>query len=805
MNHPSSSQAHSKSNLQTNLPARCVVEGMILSRHVRERGAKLYLEFWLQTQNGPCKVLSTLQKDLFFIRQLDQKRAEAALNQAGLAFESRELELKSFEQEAMSALYFTTTKLCYRAREALEAQGLLLFESDIRLLDRFLMERFIYGSMKAEGRVLNGKRYLELVDARCSPSSYTPHFRSLSLDIECSEQGQLFSIGLAAANYRCVLMIGESEADAPEWITWLDNEKQLLLQLVHKVQAYDPDLILGWNVINFDMRLLHKRAEHHRMKLRLGRDGEPMHLRERRDDARQVFVTIHGRVVIDGIDALKSASYHFDSFSLEFVAQQLLGKGKLSEDVDDRLAEIEHDFIHNKIKLARYNLQDCELVLEILEHCDLLNYLSLRSQLTGLELQRIGGSVAAFINVYLPKLHRAGYISPNRPEGGGLASPGGYVMDSKPGLYRNVLVLDFKSLYPSIIRTFLIDPLGLVEGLKKPEEAVPGFKGAFFSRDLHFLPAIIEQLWQARDEAKRINDAARSQAIKILMNSFYGVLGSGGCPFYDTRLASSITMRGQAIMQETAKWIEAEGYEVIYGDTDSTFVWLQGDYDQEKSAKVGLKLQEKINRLWRKKLKDDFSLDCALELEFETYFSQFLMPTIRGSSQGSKKRYAGIKQGPNGEELVFKGLETVRSDWTQLAKDFQTQLYTLVFSGQDVEAYVRQSIGDTLAGKNDAKLVYRKRLRRRLDHYVLSSPPQVKAARYADQLNQAAGHKLRYQNKGWISYVQTVNGPQALEHQQGLIDYQHYIDKQLRPVADGILPFIGLSFDELAEAQLGLF
>ena len=100
-------------------------------------------------------------------------------------------------------------------------------------------------------------------------------------------------------------------------------------------------------------------------------------------------------------------------------------------------------------------------------------------------------------------------------------------MDSKPGLYRHVLVLDFKSLYPSIIRTFCIDPMGLIEGLQHPEHAIAGFRGAMFSRERHFLPDLIATLWAARDRAKAASNKALSQAIKIIMNSFYGVLGSG--------------------------------------------------------------------------------------------------------------------------------------------------------------------------------------------------------------------------------------------------------------------------------------
>jgi DNA polymerase-2 len=319
------------------------------------------------------------------------------------------------------------------------------------------------------------------------------------------------------------------------------------------------------------------------------------------------------------------------------------------------------------------------------------------------------------------------------------------------------------------------------------------------------LPEIITSLWQQRDEAKKNQDAARSQAIKILMNSFYGVLGSGGCPFYDTRLASSITMRGHDIMQTTAKWIEQAGYQVIYGDTDSTFVWLQGEFTAQQANQIGQSLVLEINQKWQDNIQQEHQLDCDLEIEFETHFSQFLMPTIRGSELGSKKRYAGLKTTKDGDELIFKGLETVRSDWTQLAKGFQLALYTMVFAGKNVHDYLLQIIDDTRSGKLDEQLVYRKRIRRRLDLYVKNVPPHVKAARLADQQNKALGKTLRYQHKGWISYVITVNGPEPIEYLSSQIDYEHYVDKQIKPIAEGILPFIHLSFEDMTSQQMGLF
>ena len=289
------------------------------------------------------------------------------------------------------------------------------------------------------------------------------------------------------------------------------------------------------------------------------------------------------------------------------------------------------------------------------------------------------------------------------------------------------------------------------------------------------------------------------------MNSFYGVLGSGGCRFYDTRLASSITLRGHEIMQTTAAWIREQGYEVIYGDTDSTFVWLNGEYSAEAARQIGKTLQDLINQRWQQKLADEMQLTSHLEIEFETHFSQFLMPTIRGSELGSKKRYAGLKHSADGDKLVFKGLETVRSDWTALAREFQQTLYKKVFAGDAVEEYIRTMVADTREGRLDDKLVYKKRLRQSLDAYVKNVPPHVKAARLADEHNRQSGKPLQYQRRGWVKYVITQNGPEPLEYVHSPLDYEHYVEKQLRPIAEGILPFIGRDFEQIVSDQLGLF
>ena len=340
-----------------------------------------------------------------------------------------------------------------------------------------------------------------------------------------------------------------------------------------------------------------------------------------------------------------------------------------------------------------------------------------------------------------------------------------------------------------------------------PDEAdsVGGYLGARFSRTTHCLPEIVNQIWQGREAAKKQGNKPLSQALKIIMNAFYGVLGTSACRFFDPRLASSITMRGHDIMRQTRELIEAEGYDVIYGDTDSTFVWLKSAHDETRAAEIGHQLVEKVNRWWQQHLQAEYGVESALELEYETHFSRFLMPTIRGAEQGSKKRYAGLIRKGENQRMVFKGLETVRTDWTPLAQKFQQELYLKIFTGQPYQDYIRETVRQLLDGELDDQLTYSKRLRRPLGEYQRNVPPHVRAARIADEQNQKLGRPLLYQNGGKIRYVIATSGPEPLETRMTPLDYDHYLERQLQPVADGILPFMHDDFATLVTGQMGLF
>jgi DNA polymerase-2 len=277
-------------------------------------------------------------------------------------------------------------------------------------------------------------------------------------------------------------------------------------------------------------------------------------------------------------------------------------------------------------------------------------------------------------------------------------------------------------------------------------------------------------------------------------------LGTPGCRFFDARLASSITRRGHEILTRTRDHIEAAGHRVIYGDTDSVFVWIQEARTDEQAVAAGRQLERELNIWWSEVIRQEFDLESALELQFETHFKRFLMPTIRGSDKGSKKRYAGVVAGKNGDQLVFKGLESVRTDWTRLAREFQEELYRRIFMKESYLEYVKDVTTRVVAGEEDQHLVYRKRLRRKLDDYQRNVPPHVQAARLC------AGRGLPVPARGeWVEYVITTSGAEPAAKPLASLDYQHYVDRQLAPVADGILGFVGSSFTALTEQQIGLF
>jgi DNA polymerase-2 len=284
-----------------------------------------------------------------------------------------------------------------------------------------------------------------------------------------------------------------------------------------------------------------------------------------------------------------------------------------------------------------------------------------------------------------------------------------------------------------------------------------------------------------------------AHAIKILMNSFYGVLGTPACRFYNPALANSITGCGREILLWSKQWFERAGFTVLYGDTDSLFVQSHGNRHEANAQ--GREIASSLTADLARHVQDTWRVHSRLELKFEKLYVKLFLSLARGSTRGASKRYVGLRHGEGLDQLEFVGMEVVRRDWTALAKQVQKELYRLLFTGQSVDAYLAEVVRQVRSGELDKALVYSKNLRKDTDEYTATTPPHVAAARKS---TQPQGRLIRY--------VMTIAGPEPADEVQNALDREHYVQKQVRPVAEPVLATLGLDFEHVIgdERQLDL-
>ena len=706
--------------------------------------------------------------------------------------------LKSLSGHYVEKIVCNTQEELKAKCQKFATEGLKVFESDIKPLERYLMDNNIFAQINIRGRAIMKDGLLTFENPEISLGSFYPNYKIMSFDIETGKDGRLLSLAYSfrskAYNEDRTIVLGQG-IDTQD-VKFSLKEAGLLEFFQQAVKRLDPDIFTGWNVIGFDFNFLDKKSKELKTPLLLGRNNRPLDMFQ---SARgEWHVKLEGRVVIDGPWAMKMNFFSFESYKLNSVAKELLGSGKdIDEDEEfDKWGEIERRFREDKMSLAKYNVLDATLVLDIFEKIKLLDLMITRSFISGMLIERVGGSTASFDHFYLPALHDAGVVAPNVDDiGWARQAKGGFVLNPKVGIHPNVLVMDFKSLYPTVIQTFMIDPLSRmnrhINPLSTPE-------GLTFSRTDHILPGKITELLGRRSQAKKEKNTNLSQAVKILMNSFYGVMGSNGCRFYQEDLPDGITGTGQWILKTVIEYLEGRGFAVLYGDTDSLFVQLPTIDRYDDQAKV---LVEEVNIFLTNKLKNDFDVESKLEIQYDKFFKTLILTSTRGNDEGAKKRYAGLAvktvDGKQVEEMVLTGMEYVRSDWSLLARNFQYELIRRVFKGEDVQEYIDETLKKLERKELDDQLVLSKRLSKPLDEYIKNIPPHARAA------------KILFEKTGILKkrpqYVMTIRGAVPVELPHEDIDYDYYLDRQLAPIADSILALFGKSFEEMRGPQLSLF
>ncbi|MEE3327420.1 MAG: 3'-5' exonuclease, partial [Myxococcota bacterium] len=458
-------------------------KGVILQPTYRNRSGIPVIQLYGRLESGqPFLIEDDRFRPYFFVRTQDLPRLES-----DIAAQFQETELADLDGNQVSRINLPLPSAVRPLRDQMVGLGIRTYEADILFPYRYLMDHAIRVNIGIEGTPRRtDSELVRFYNPDVMSTNVEVELTYLSLDLETTpDASSVYSAGLAGCGVEEVLLVSPKEVRGAQIYP---DEKALLIALASRIRELDPDVILGWNIAGFDLDVLARRFEDLRLspeESALGRLPGRVDVQQDRNFMRQARASIPGRMVLDGIplvrDALKLPDYRLGT-----VAHEVLGRGKLiNEEAPDAAAEITRLYHEEPEALVAYNLEDARLVLEILEHEDLLALTRERGRLSGMQLDRVAASIASFDMIYLPELRRHGAVAPSvDPERISGPVKGGAVLEPTPGLARNVAVYDFKSLYPSLMRTFNIDPLALARGRhERPGAAIVAPNGAHLSRE----------------------------------------------------------------------------------------------------------------------------------------------------------------------------------------------------------------------------------------------------------------------------------------------------------------------------------
>lgn len=713
-------------------------------------------------------------------------------------------------------------------RDKLSAAGATPYEADILFKYRFMNDFGLSGlgwvkavnGNWASTEVVRADRKISAEKIQPVENGEDVPLKIMSLDIECVsvEGGTLPQPGkdpvvIVSLKFNTPYKGADSmilSTRSGSGVTAFPDEKAMLGGLAEIINNFDCDVITGFNINDFDLPYLLERMRKNGIRPIFGRCNQKQVVARKLMNRHRVSIT--GRVIVDSFEIVKK-DFSLQRYGLDFVAKDLLGKSK--EKV--KLSQIEkmwkggqEDFE----KLVSYARKDAELAMDLVLELNLMDKYAALSKVSGTLPQDTmeGGETSRIENYILREFNREGYILPCRPgdaevrkrEGSRREElKGGFVIEPKKGLQSFVMAFDFKSMYPSIIKTFNICPTTLTK--KEVPNVIKTPSGAMFvpeSMRKGIIPKIVDQLIRSREVVKTELEKTRSPgrerplyakqwALKIMANAFYGHFGYSRARVYNLDVANAITSSGRDIIQSTKKLIEEKfGYEVVYGDTDSLLVQSPTEDLKEIDA-IGMKISKHITE----------HLPGVIELEFEKVFKRFLPLT--------KKRYVAwkLERSADGwkESTEMKGIETVRRDWCQLTSETMEKVIETVLKKDDMKEaveYFKHVISDLLKGEIPMqKLVITKTITKRPESYM-GIQPHVELVKKLQKRNPAeapgVGDRIGYVIvKGTQSLSRRTEDPVYVVEKGLDIDSSYYIENQLMPPLERIFNSIGVSKSEL--------
>ncbi|KAG5366845.1 DNA polymerase alpha catalytic subunit [Yarrowia sp. B02] len=460
-----------------------------------------------------------------------------------------------------------------------------------------------------------------------------------------------------------------------------NSELDILSHMVRLFARVDPDIVLGHR-----LEAMHMDVLLHRLKELNVKDWYAMGRLRRTHWPHNNYGVMDGRLLLDLDNSFgRSVVQGCHSFDLSEMALVVLNQKRFDMDMDAARNKMV-GFAQPLLSYLKHCIQDTSLVARIVVQTQAI---PLSKQLTNLAGNAWSKTLAGTRSgrnesILLHEFTRQGYIVPDKEAGQGTNKrgkakfQGGLVLDPVKGLYdRHVLVMDFNSLYPSIIQEYNIC-FSTVDWASIPDDQIEPPAQPDASMEQGILPRLIRTLVQRRREVKRlIKDpkATASQkkqwdvkqmALKLTANSMYGCLGYQGSRFYAKPLANLTTSIGRDTLRATKELAEAESLQVVYGDTDS--VMINTNTDTYKDAiRVGNDFKKKVNGLYKQ-----------LEIDIDGVFARLLLT--------NKKKYAARHATEEGMgEIEVKGLDLKRRETCQISKDASSYVLEQVLGPEDQE------------------------------------------------------------------------------------------------------------------------
>ncbi len=679
------------------------------------------------------------------------------------------------------------------------------YEADVLFTNRFLIDKGISTAIEYSGS-----------DTIHTDNIYPATLKSLSrvcyLDIECDD-----SQGFPVPKHHKILCISVFDSFDAEYMTFIlsgddhdavsenhivlsfETEKEMLAGLFNYLKQKNPDIITGWNVANFDIPYLKDRMEH--LGIDPGKLGRiPGISREKQD--------IRGRVVFDLLPAFKKLTIvdgERESYRLDSIAKEELGFSKI-----ERRVNVWDLWRWNPEELIKYNLRDVEICRELDIKRRIIEFFEQLSGYVGCCIEDSLYSTK-LLDMLLLRQAKGRYVLPSKKRALEPQFEGALIFEPAKGLQKNVVVLDIKSLYPMAMMTLNASP-----ETKDPKGELVAPTGARFRKTPDGLfKEVTLKLLTERSEKRAMRDKTRydseeyilydlqQNAVKIVMNSLYGASAHVGFRLFDGVISAAITSTGRKIIRHTKNVIESYGFEVVYGDTDSTMVKIDVE-DLKSVLEIGDFLASEINSSYDSFAKQELKAD-------EHWFSIKLEKIYKRYYQVGKKRYAGLlvwKEGQFVDKTEIVGYELKRSNYPRITKETQQKVFDMMLNEVDpaeIKEYVSRVITKIRRGEVSLEdIAIPRGIKKDMDEY-LTQDEHIRGARYA---NEHFGEHLGEGSKPKKIFIKTVTGdyPQtdvvSTEYPGDLpsvfiVNYELMMEKTIRSPIEPILQDIGLTWADV--------